>query len=148
MPKNKKESLLFTTIMCFLMVAGMSSYNLLLHHSFSLLNFTRGVVPGFIVAFILDVFVVGILAKKIVFNFNFIDKSTLSKTVFAISFSMVLGMVTCMSLFGILMQNGLSSISFLQYGTAWCFNFIAALPLQLLIVGPVSRYILKHYIQN
>ena len=32
MPTNKKEGMLFTTLMCFLMVFGMSTYNLLLEN--------------------------------------------------------------------------------------------------------------------
>ena len=31
MPTNKKEGIIFTTIMCSMMVLGMSLYNLLLH---------------------------------------------------------------------------------------------------------------------
>ncbi|HAR0739494.1 TPA: DUF2798 domain-containing protein, partial [Enterococcus faecium] len=31
MPTNKKEGIIFTTMMCFLMVLGMSAYNLWLH---------------------------------------------------------------------------------------------------------------------
>lgn len=36
MPTNKKEGIVFTSLMCFLMVLGMSAYNLVLHDSFSL----------------------------------------------------------------------------------------------------------------
>ena len=52
MPTNKKEVMLFTTLMCFLMVFGMSTYNLLLHGEFSLYALSKGLLPGFIVAFI------------------------------------------------------------------------------------------------
>ncbi len=71
MPTNKKEGMLFTTLMCFLMVFGMSTYNLLLHGEFSLYALSKGLLPGFIVAFILDVFIVGVLAKKIAFSLPF-----------------------------------------------------------------------------
>lgn len=36
MPKNKKKEIILTLCMCSLMVLGMSIYNLILHHSFSL----------------------------------------------------------------------------------------------------------------
>ena len=86
LPTNKKEGIIFTTLMCFLMVLGMSAYNLCL---------------------------------------------------------MVLGMVTCMSLFGVIMEQGIPDQLFSAYMNAWKMNVIAALPLQLIIVGPLSRSVLK-----
>lgn len=64
MPTNKKEGIIFTSLMCFLMVLGMSVYNLWLHGDLYFSNLLIGLVPGFIVAFILDVFIVGVIAKK------------------------------------------------------------------------------------
>lgn len=75
MPTNKKEGMLFTTLMCFLMVFGMSTYNLLLHGEFSLYALSKGLLPGFIVAFILDVFIVGVLARKSLFLYPLIKKN-------------------------------------------------------------------------
>lgn len=60
---------------------------------------------------------------------------------------MVLGMVTCMSLFGIILEQGIPDQLLSSYLNAWKMNVIAALPLQLLIVGPISRSILSK-IQN
>ena len=68
MPTNKKEGIIFTTIMCSMMVLGMSLYNLLLHDNLALIPLVAGLVPGFVVAFILDVFIVGVIAKKIAFR--------------------------------------------------------------------------------
>ena len=126
MPTNKKEGMLFTTLMCFLMVFGMSTYNLLLHGEFSLYALSKGLLPGFIVAFILDVFIVGVLAKKIAFSLPF-NKEKRLLLILTISSLMIIGMVTCM---------------------AWGLNFIVALPYQLLIVGPFSRMILTNYQQR
>jgi len=55
-------------------------------------------------------------------------------------------MVTCMSLFGLLMEGQTLSLS--AYFQAWGLNFIVALPYQLLIVGPFSRMILTNYQQR
>lgn len=68
MPTNKKEGIIFTVIMCSLMVIGMSTYNLFLHGNLNLSELLIGFIPGFIVAFILDVFIVGVVAKKIAFK--------------------------------------------------------------------------------
>ena len=129
MPTNKKEGMLFTTLMCFLMVFGMSTYNLLLHGEFSLYALSKGLLPGFIVAFILD--------------FN---KEKRLLLILTISSLMIIGMVTCMSLFGLLMEGQTLSLS--AYFQAWGLNFIVALPYQLLIVGPFSRMILTNYQQR
>lgn len=64
LPTNKKEGIIFTTMMCFLMVLGMSAYNLWLHQDLHLSSLLIGLVPGFVVAFILDVFIIGVLAKN------------------------------------------------------------------------------------
>lgn len=145
MPTNKKEGMLFTTLMCFLMVFGMSTYNLLLHEEFSLYALSKGLLPGFIVAFILDVFIVGVLAKKIAFSLPF-NKEKRLLLILTISSLMIIGMVTCMSLFGLLMEGQTLSLS--AYFQAWGLNFIVALPYQLLIIGPFSRMILTNYQQR
>lgn len=144
MPNNKKESLLFTCTMCFLMVFGMSVYNLILHDSFSVTALVIGVIPGFMVAFIFDIFVVGKIAKKLAFKLP-INKEKMLHKIIAISVCMVTGMVFCMSLYGVVFENGLSGQILSMYITAVKFNFIVALPLQLLIVGPISRMILARY---
>ena len=55
------------------------------------------------------------------------------------SSSLVTGIVTFMSVFGLLMRPELPENIVSAYFTAWGMNFIAALPLQLLLVGPISR---------
>lgn len=115
MPTNKKEGLIFTTLMCFLMVFGMSFYNLILHHSFSTSSLLFGIIPGFIVAFILDVFIVGVIAKKIAFNISFINKRNQISLIIVISCLMVIGMVTFMSVFGLVIENGINSFSLATY---------------------------------
>lgn len=142
LPTNKKEGIIFTTLMCFLMVLGMSAYNLLIHQSFSVSALLIGLVPGFVVAFILDVFVVGVYAKKLAFKLP-INREKKWQAILAISSLMVLGMVTCMSLFGVIMEMGLTDQLFSNYLMAWKMNVIAALPLQLLFVGPFSRMVLQ-----
>lgn len=146
MPRNKKESLIFTTLMCFLMVTGMSGYNLALHGQLTLANLLHGLLPGFCVAFLLDVFIVGVLAKKLAFKFAFAREKQLY-LMLSISTLMIIGMVTFMSLFGILMQGGGYSEIMTLYPHTWLMNFIAALPYQLLLVGPLSRKFLS-YLQH
>ncbi|HEM4584157.1 TPA: DUF2798 domain-containing protein [Streptococcus suis] len=146
MPTNKKEGIIFTVIMCSLMVIGMSTYNLFLHGNLNLSELLIGFIPGFIVAFILDVFIVGVVAKKIAFKLP-INQNSKIQLIIAISTLMVIGMVTFISMFGLIMNGQMSSLTIATYLGAWGTNFIMALPLQLIIVGPFSRYILG-LIQN
>ncbi|MDT2836684.1 DUF2798 domain-containing protein [Enterococcus durans] len=146
MPTNKKEGIIFTTMMCFLMVLGMSVYNLWLHGDLQFSSLLIGLVPGFVVAFILDVFIIGVIAKKIAFKLP-VNPESKFQMIVTISCLMVLGMVTCMSLFGIILEQGIPDQLLSLYLNAWKMNVIAALPLQLLIVGPISRSVLSK-IQN
>ncbi|MHC5248688.1 DUF2798 domain-containing protein [Enterococcus sp. LJL90] len=141
MPKTKLEGILFTTTMCLLMVTGMSAYNLAIHHSFSWGALFGGLITGFIVAFILDVFIVGKIAKSVAFKLP-INKEKMLHKILAISGCMVTGMVLCMSFYGVVYEQGFSENFLMMYLTAIGFNIIAALPLQLLIVGPISRKLL------
>ena len=138
MPRNKKEGIIFGVTMCFLMVCGMSAYNLALVGKLSFTKFAIGLIPGFIVAFFFDVVIVGPVAKKLAFKLP-IDRNNKLQTILAISLLMVTGMVTFMSVFGLLMRSELPENIVSAYFTAWGMNFIAALPLQLLLVGPISR---------
>ncbi|KAF1304030.1 DUF2798 domain-containing protein [Enterococcus saccharolyticus] len=142
MPNNKKEEMFFTTIMCMLMVFGMSAYNLVLHQQFSFGALIKGFLPGFIVAFMLDVFLVGAVAKKIVHHLP-INKSSKLQVILTITGCMVIGMVLCMSLFGVLMSNGFDVNFWSNYFRAIQLNIIVAFPLQLLVVGPIARLILN-----
>ncbi|MNJ48539.1 hypothetical protein D3C77_437350 [compost metagenome] len=140
---NKKQNLIFTMMMCALMVLGMSIYNVLLIKGLSvqlLWDVIVGYVPVFIIALVLDVLVVGKIAKAIANKLIPAKKPTVKK-VLLISFFMVSGMVLLMSLYGALMHVGVSNELPQAYLTAVWKNFVCALPLQLLIVGPTTRMI-------
>lgn len=141
MGRNKKENFVFTLMMCVLMVAGMSVYNVVLTQGFSLEALAEaalGFVPAFAVALVLDVFVVGKAAKGLA---NKLLKETASpvQKVLLISCLMVTGMVIFMSLYGAVLHAGFTSGLPLAYAKAAGLNVICALPLQLLIVGPLTR---------
>lgn len=143
MGKNKKEQLVFTTLTCACMVFGMSIYNVLLLKGFTSsvwFDVIIGFVPAFIVGLLLDIFVVGKLSKSVVTKIVKQGDPLIKKILF-MSFFMVSGMVLLMSLYGAIMNVGISPELPSAYVKGVCFNFIAALPLQLLIVGPIVRLI-------
>ena len=141
MGKNTKENFIFTLICCALMVLGMASYNGILTNGFTsslFIGILIPYVPIFCIALILDWFLVGKLAKGLVAKIVN-DNDPMIKKVLLISFFMVCGMCFCMSLIvSIIHTNSLSQFP-LQFITTLGMNFICALPLQLLIVGPIAR---------
>lgn len=144
MPTTKKESLIFTIMMCAFMVFCMSIYNVSLHTGgFSkqvIIDSLIGFPLAFIVAMVCDWFIVSRPAKAIAFKFIKKEDKQI-KIAILISVFMVCGMVLCMSMFGALHNVGLTENLLSAYITAIGMNFIVALPLQLLIAGPIIRFI-------
>ncbi|CAN2251811.1 putative integral membrane protein [Bacillus subtilis] len=152
MPTNKKEGLIFGVVMCFGMVCVMSIYNAIINgaiQDFSLVTVFEMVI-GFMVALLLDLLLVGPLAKKIAFSLPF-DKSKKLYVILAMSTCMVIGMVLCMSVFGLVtaaLSNGINGGSiFSAYLMIVLKNFILAYPLQLLIMGPLVRGIFMKFVK-
>ncbi|MGG1662952.1 DUF2798 domain-containing protein [Brevibacillus sp. NRS-1366] len=90
-------------MMCFGMVVIMTLYNLIqngLIGTVSLKDILFQFILGFIVAFLLEVFIVGPVAKKIALSLPY-DKSRKGFVILSISFFMMIGMVFFMSLYGL-----------------------------------------------
>ena len=144
MPQNKRESLIYTVLMCFCMVLWMSMYNVTLHMGgFSLEVLKEGWL-GFPIAYVFamccDWFLVSGLAKGFAFRFLVKPESEPFKKAIAVSCCMVVPMVIIMSFYG-------AMEAIVSGGAGWNQllltniprNFIMALPLQLLIAGPFIR---------
>ncbi|MDR3598265.1 DUF2798 domain-containing protein [Clostridium sp.] len=143
MGKNKRENFIFTLICCALMVLGMDLYNGILSTGFNSSLFIGILIPYlpiFCIALILDWFLVGKLAKGLVAKIVN-DNDPMIKKVLFISFFMVCGMCFCMSLIVSIIHMTTPSQFPIQFAKTLCMNFICALPLQLVIVGPIARSI-------
>lgn len=141
MGETKLQKKAFTLMMCFGMVLGMTTYNIILHNGltidvFMLLLKEIGFV--FIIAFVLDNFIVGPFAKKQVFSRVKPDTKTIV-IILSISTTMVVCMVLLMSIFGSIVSEGFSFNAVKIYPKTVLLNFIVALPLNLLIVSPLVR---------
>jgi len=150
LPSNKKEGIIFGLFMCFGMVLIMSVYNTALH-GFSSLTVGSAVtqfVVTFIVAFIVESFVEP-KARKIALSLPY-DKSKQLNHIVAIALCMVPAMVLIMSVYGVILtalMTGIEGSIFTAYLKTVGLNFIVALPSQLLIVGPISRWLLTKYVK-
>ncbi|ULO05818.1 DUF2798 domain-containing protein [Paenibacillus sp. 19GGS1-52] len=143
MGRNKRERFIFTLIMCALMVLGMCIYNVILLEGWSgtwIQHVIIGYLPAFIVALILDVFVVGKVAKGIASKLTKAADPMIKKILLISSF-MVMGMVVLMSFYGAVLHVGFTAELPMAYLSALGKNFICALPLQLILVGPLTRFI-------
>lgn len=139
MPRNFKEAIFFTLLMCILMTLGMYDWNLFLLGHFPLGNLAADYLSGFITAFLLDVLLVGALVKGLFFHF-LKDYHKRWQKIAVISGGMVLMMVSLMSVYGLLF-NGVN-LSMESYLGAWGTNFIMAFPINFLLVGSLSHFIL------
>lgn len=147
MPQNKRESLIFTVMMCFFMVFFMSIYNVACHHGAFDLEIIKDAWLGFPIAYCFamccDWFLVSGLAKGFAFQFLVKPESAPLKKVLAVSCCMVVPMVIIMSFYGAMEAVISGGTGWNQLLLIWITNiprnFIMALPLQLLVAGPVIR---------
>lgn len=150
MPQNKRESLIYSVIMCFVMVLWMSIYNVSLHHGTLNLDTVRAAWMGFpiayVFAFICDWFLVAGVAKRVAFRWFVKPDSPVLHKVVAISSCMVIPMVILMSLYGAL-EACVSTGSWAALPLIWLTNIpknlIMALPFQLLIAGNLVRLVFR-----
>lgn len=139
--------------MCAGMVVFMMFYNFFTHDllgTITLKEILIQLVTIFIIASLLEIFVVGPVAKKIAFSLPF-DKSKKGLVILSLALCMVSGMVLCMSLYGLVtayLSNSLIGESLVESYFSLVFkNFIFALPLQLIIVGPTVRYLFVKFVK-
>lgn len=156
MPTNKRESLIFTFIMCFCMVYWMSVYNVaLLNGGLDASTFAQawlGFPPAYVFAMLCDWFVASPLAKGFAFKHLVTPgKSSPRAMVVAVSCSMVVPMVVIMSLYGACeaaahLPGGIAG-SLAMVPAIWLrnipMNLIMALPTNLLVAGPIARWLFR-----
>lgn len=147
MPKTKFQEVIFTIIMVFFMVYAMICYNTALNiggmkNEVFLSAFKELVIMGPI-AFILDFFIIGHIAKKLAFKIVNPAKDNPFFLVLAISAISVIFMCPLMSLAAtIIFKNpGVEFVAVWLETTA--LNFPMALCWQLFFAGPIVRFIFR-----
>ncbi|SCY57628.1 hypothetical protein SAMN05720606_106160 [Paenibacillus polysaccharolyticus] len=147
LPVSKKQQVIFGLMMCTGMVVVMMTFNLWhtgMLSQMSVPQLLLQFVICFAIAFLVESFIVGPIARKITFSFSFARSSKI-KGVVTMSFLMVIGMVLLMSLYGIITAytarqlEGDSVIN--AYLHTIVRNFGLALPYQLIVLGPLVRYV-------
>jgi len=150
MPQNKRESLIYTVLMCFTMVLWMSFYNVALQQGGVSLSVLTAGWLGFPFAYVFamccDWFLVSKLAKGFAFRFLVKPQDRGLKKVLCVSCCMVVPMVLIMSLYGAC-EGAVHTGAWGSIPRQWLINiprnFIMALPFQLLIAGPLVRKVFR-----
>lgn len=143
MPKTKFQDIVFTTIMASGMVYGMVLYNIILAtERISTNTFTAALheLPLMVaIAFIFEFFLIGGIAKKIAFSLIKPEKHSQLITP-AISFCICMLMCPTMSLIATVLFKEPSLSLWLK---AWGYNLPIAVLYQLLLCGPVVRFLFR-----
>lgn len=150
MPRNKRESLIYTVLMCFTMVLWMSMYNVTLHmgrlNMETLKEGWLGFPFAYLYAIVFDWFIVSKPAKAVAFRYFAKPESSVMRKVIAVSCCMVIPMVVVMSLYGGLeacVKSGNWGLLPVIWLTNIPKNIIMALPFQLLVAGPLVRRVFR-----
>ncbi|WP_237563626.1 hypothetical protein [Halalkalibacter okhensis] len=129
------------------------TYNLALHGLFHVLSVSAILAQyliGFIVAFIVESFIVGPLAQTIIKKLPYVKKKTIYQ-ILTISLLMVTGMVLIMSLYGYatasFVQSNATEPFIISYLSIVLKNFIVAFPIQLIVIGPFVRYAFVKFVK-
>lgn len=144
MPKNKLQDVVLTAIMATIMVYGMIVYNVALNTGqvtgqtfFLALHEMPIMVP---IAFVLEFFVVGKLARKLAFTVMKPDDKP-QFIIYAISICICCIMCPVMSLIAtILFKENKTFGTWIQ---TWAMNFPMALLYQMFYCGPLVRLIFR-----
>lgn len=146
MPKTKIEKLFFTFITAWMMVYVMTVYNTVLatgrFSNSTFLVALKGMWIEFVIIFLCAYFVSSRLAQNCAFKI--VERGDrpifviLTVQVFTVIFQ-----VAFASVIGVWHGYGFTSNFLPDYIATYCKNFVMALPVQLVVVGPVARKIFR-----
>lgn len=147
MPKNIFQEIVFTILMVIVMVYAMICYNIALStggmsNLVFLAAFRELAIMGPI-AFILDFFIVGKIAKAKAFKIVDIKKDNPFHLVLAISFVSVIFMCPLMSLAATLLFKDAGSEFVAVWLQTTALNFPMALCWQIFFAGPAVRFLFR-----
>lgn len=147
MPTNKKENIVFGVCMCLIMVFFMGLLNISIHLGGFNLNSIKTTFVAFpvtlVIAYLLETFVVGKINHILLGKF--VKETDNSKNSFILfnCFFIVTMMSLIMTIIGGLLGGDNLQTIFTEFFIRWPRNFCAAFFLNILIAGPVSRFILN-----
>jgi len=145
MPVNKREELVYTIMMAFVMAFVMTAYNVIQHEGFTLLAFQKAwlIFPiTYSIAIIVEWFFVGKTAMALIRKFVK-EEDALPKKIIISSLCFVVQMVLIMSTICSILFNEFNSDWLMSWIKTIPLNFIVAFPMQVLIAGPLVGTIFR-----
>lgn len=146
MPKTKFQSIIFTLITAWLMVYGMTLYNIVLSgvefQNTTFLIALKSMWIEFIIIFLCAYFISSHIAKICAFRVVQPGDRPIF-IIFTIQIFTVVSQVALASILGTYKGYGFTSQFIPDYITTYCRNFIMALPMQMLIAGPLARFLFR-----
>ncbi|MGI6230240.1 MAG: hypothetical protein ACOYJL_04915 [Tractidigestivibacter sp.] len=141
MPRNSKEGILFSFTMSAIMIYVMAALNYGVRTGdLSAVAWTNALVSfplGYLVGMICDLFMCTPLSRKLASMFCNEDDRGVWWGI-TIKFVMVVLMTVCMTIFGAIMAFGVGQQTVGAFFTLFPYNFTIALPIQMLVVAPLS----------
>lgn len=146
MPRNAKEGLLYGGIICALTCICMATINISIAmggiSKLSLITTLKAFPMLFIIAMLIETFIVSKIADKLVEIFTSPTDSLNAYILFKTFFT-VIGMSIIMTAIGGFFANGLDIIVFREFPLNWPRNFCIVIFLELLLVQPFARNIMR-----
>lgn len=153
MPRNVKEGLIYGGVICALTCIFMATMNICINmggvSGKAIVTSLKSFPLVFVIAMILEMFIVGKIADKLV---NVFSSSTdcLNAHILFRTFFTVIGMSIIMTIVGGSLANGFSLEVIKEFIICWPRNFCVAIFLELLVVQPIARNVMRttHEIQE
>lgn len=141
MPQNKKQGILLSLIMSLVMIYVMAALNLDVRagrfYGEAWLIALQRLPLGYLVGIMCDLCICTPLSRKIVASVTTSEDAVKLK-VFILRFCMVILMTVAMTIFSVIISGKTGMDGVADFFTYLPYNFTIALPIQMLIVAPVS----------
>ena len=146
MPESKKQGILLSLIMSLIMIYVMAALNMDVRvHSFAASSWIialKRLPLGYIVGVICDLCICSVLSRKIVEKTTTENDSVALKA-FILRFSMVVLMTIVMTIFACVVSGKFGMEGVIDFFTYLPYNFTIAMPIQMIIVAPLSLRLAK-----
>lgn len=146
MPKTKFQSFVFAAITAWIMVYLMTLYNIVLTNgtftNYTFLVTLKSMWLEYVIILLCAIFISSHLAKYCAFRVVKPTDRPIAIT-FAIQTFTVVFQVALASILGVYHSFGFNSIFMPNYLICYSRNFIMAMPLQLFIAGPITRWLFR-----
>lgn len=146
MPKTKSQKLFFTALTAWIMVYIMTLYNMVIaENEFTNQTFLlalKGMWAEYIIIFLAALFISSPIASKLAFKVVKNGDRPIF-IIFTIQIFTVICQVAIASIIGVFHSYGFTTNFIPNYISVYCVNFIMALPVQLIIAGPIARFVFR-----